>query len=628
MKSKKKEIVLIALGLLLVVSITIGISYAWWTSRVEQGSINKINSDCLKLQLVDETGAIQLEKAYPLTDTEASFLTPYQFKIENTCNTSVVYDVGLEILESENRLSSEYIAIEVNNGEKKLLNTLPEIEPSIKKEEENGIEGRYIAHGELGGKESISYRIKVWMNEDVTIEDDAMNKTWKSKIVVNASLNQIVEVYQEDILNGADPVLAEELIPVKISETGEVTKANIYEEWYNYEKKEWANAVILEDESITYKEHDVIPESNIESYFVWIPKYSYKLWDLGNYSGITALDTTKPHEIAIKFGLTNTSDSVEGECTTPMNEEKSQGLSGSSGNCKVGDYMTPPAFISMGTNGLWVGKFETGYKGATSSASAQVNTSDATKVEIKPNVYSWRSIQIINAYQTSYNYKREMDSHMMKNTEWGAVAYLQHSKYGSATKVRINNNSAFVTGYAGTEEPTLGYNVGTSIAGNRNENKAPYTDGTYTKNYLNPESQVASTTGNYSGIYDMSGGAWEYVMGVRSSISSGNGGISGNIETKYYDLYGASPNNSSYQYRILGDGTSEFGPFWSKKDPDNAIRYKSSWYNDYAHFVQFSASWFGRGTNYHHGVDSGVFAFGHHSGAADPSLSFRIVLAI
>ncbi len=194
MTKKKRIIILALLGLLLVVSITIGISYAWWTSRVEQGSINKINSDCLKLQLVDETGAIQLEKAYPLTDTEASFLTPYQFKIENTCNTSVVYDVGLEILESENRLSSEYIAIEVNNGEKKLLNTLPEIEPSIKKEEEKGIEGRYIAHGELGGKESISYRIKVWMNEDVTIEDDAMNKTWKSKIVVNASLNQEIRL--------------------------------------------------------------------------------------------------------------------------------------------------------------------------------------------------------------------------------------------------------------------------------------------------------------------------------------------------------------------------------------------------------------------------------------------------
>ena len=29
-----------------------------------------------------------------------------------------------------------------------------------------------------------------------------------------------------------------------------------------------------------------------------------------------------------------------------------------------------------------------------------------------------------NAFNTSYNYKRDLDSHMMKNTEWGAGAYM------------------------------------------------------------------------------------------------------------------------------------------------------------------------------------------------------------
>ena len=37
--------------------------------------------------------------------------------------------------------------------------------------------------------------------------------------------------------------------------------------------------------------------------------------------------------------------------------------SGGSGNCNNGEYMTHPAFISMGVNGFWVGKFVTGYKG-------------------------------------------------------------------------------------------------------------------------------------------------------------------------------------------------------------------------------------------------------------------------
>ena len=53
--------------------------------------------------------------------------------------------------------------------------------------------------------------------------------------------------YKEDLLNGSDPVLKNELIPVKISETGVVTYADTKTEWYNYSKKSWANAVILID---------------------------------------------------------------------------------------------------------------------------------------------------------------------------------------------------------------------------------------------------------------------------------------------------------------------------------------------------------------------------------------------
>ena len=68
--------------------------------------------------------------------------------------------------------------------------------------------------------------------------------------------------------------------------------------------------------------------------------------------------------------------------------------------------MTHPAFISMGVNGFWVGKFETGYKGATSTATAQVNSNDSSKVIIKPNVYSVGEIYTVkNAFEASYNYQ-------------------------------------------------------------------------------------------------------------------------------------------------------------------------------------------------------------------------------
>ena len=128
--------------------------------------------------------------------------------------------------------------------------------------------------------------------------------------------------YKEEILNGTEPKLEDPLIPVTIEDDGTVKKADLTSKWYSYEEKRWANAIILKDESKTYNNGEVIPEEEIESYFVWIPKYSYKLWDLGNYIGAAEIDESKVHSIEIRFGTINTSDSVSGECTTP-------GISGS-----------------------------------------------------------------------------------------------------------------------------------------------------------------------------------------------------------------------------------------------------------------------------------------------------------
>ena len=421
-----------------------------------------------------------------------------------------------------------------------------------------------------------------------------------------------IKKYTETILNGTDPVLKDNLIPIKIASDGTVTRADISKEWYKYGNKEWANAVILKDESITYSNSDTIPEDNIESYFVWIPRYKYQIFDEGNYTGLTSIQN-KVQTINVVF---------ENKDTTPSN-----------GTTK-GDWLTHPAFTSFDSNGFWVGKFETGYDGATSTSAAGVNSVDTSKIIIKPNVYSWRSITIGNMFKNSYDYQRSLDSHMMKNTEWGAVAYLQHSAYGSQASVRVNNNEAYITGYASTTEPTTGP-TSSSTSTNRHESTALDKDGTYTGNYLNANSSVASTTGNRSGIYDMSGGAWEYVMGYTTSSSTvgGSSGItslypnffSDSTYTKYWDKY-TSTTNIQFNNRNLGDATGEMGPFGREKDPDGTTRQKSSWYGDYASFVSSSYPWFDRGGDWKYGTESGIFAFGSASGAVSTYLSFRIIL--
>jgi len=434
--------------------------------------------------------------------------------------------------------------------------------------------------------------------------------------------------YSEKELNGTDPVLTESLIAVSIADNGEITKADEGSTWYSYKDKKWANAVILKDEGQSYEVGATIPEDAIESYFVWIPRYRYQIFDEGNYptrgTDTSTLDNNAVQTIQIVF---------ENKDTTPSN------------GTSVGSWLTHPAFTAFGTNGMWVGKFE------TSKSSGSDNKRNGEAVQIKPNVTSWRGIQVANAFYTSYDYKRDLDSHLMKNTEWGAVAYLQHSIYGSRESVRINNNSSYITGYAANNEPTCG------LTDSNEECNRYCNDGSCNVAYPNnPSGGSASVTGNISGIYDMAGGAWEYMMGImldttgnpasgRNSIY--NSGFNGTLtcptcdgdtsgktsitdgygwpDKRYYDTYAYQLNDDQhYERRILGDATGEVGPFGEAVYLMQS-RPIGSWYADRAFFVDSGWPWFVRGGNHTTGTDAGMFTFGHYYGSSWGG--FRIVLS-
>ena len=410
--------------------------------------------------------------------------------------------------------------------------------------------------------------------------------------------DEYVLVYEDPILNGADPVIKENLVPVTIADNGEVTYANTQKKWYSYENKEWANAVIL-NEGVTYNVGDTIQESDIESYFVWIPRYRYQIFDEGNYT--TYIESKPTESIAKEIQIEFETNAVEA----------------STGSAK-GEWLTHPAFTNFDVNGFWVGKYETGYKGATTKEEAQVNSIDSSKVIIKPNVYSWRNSTVSNMFKTAYNYERNLDSHMMKNTEWGAVAYLSHSKYGTNTEVRINNNSNFLTGYSAVDET--------------DQNDYPGEvgiDSTKTLPYNTETGYKASTTGNITGVYDMSGGALEYVAGYMPSSSDASRFSASELTTysKYLDLYSANSTINSYNNRKLGDATGEMGPFYFYADKDKIKRYHNNWYGGHSYFVDSTYPWFARGGNYGDGVLAGQFDFGRSTGGVYTGGGSRLVLA-
>ena len=628
-KNKKKNLVLSIIGLIGLIVVTIGITYAVFTYTKLGTTDNTVTSGTLKFLYTENTGVktgIQLTNALPISDTQGKALdgdnNVFDFSIEatNTGTETIPYEVTLRkkdtsTLAEENvkvYLTDRTEATEKEELEPTKYSELTQTSVNVGSNIEKTIYKSSVAGGETSYRKD--FRLRMWISDDSS-QDDINGKEFIAMVNVyaNAELIPVPTAYTETILNGTDPVLKDNLVPVTIASDGTVKKANIYTEWYNYGNKEWANAVILKDETTTYNDNEVIPESNIESYFVWIPRYKYQIFDTGSYTGLTT-KTTKEQLINVVF---------ENKDTAPSN-----------GTTKD-SWLTHPAFTSFDSNGFWVGKFETGYDGATSTTAAQVNSVDTSKIIIKPNVYSWRNMTVGNMFKNSYDYKRDLDSHMMKNTEWGAVAYLQHSAYGSQASVRINNNESYITGYASTTEPTKGYN-GASIDGNRHEATSIGVDGTYTVNYLNTNSSVASTTGNKTGIYDMSGGAWEYVAGYTTGATTvgGSSGItslypnffSDSTYTKYWDKY-TSTTNTNYNYRLLGDATGEMGPFASETDPDGGSRYKSSWYGDYAYFVGSSYPWFVRGGLWDSGSASGAFAFHRNTGGTGTYNSFRVVLS-
>jgi len=231
------------------------------------------------------------------------------------------------------------------------------------------------------------------------------------------------------------------------------------------------------------------------SMFVWIPRYAYKMTGVHTASGTISVKFLKGTGNTYMSG-TDTELSASTTYPTVTNNE-------------MQDYVVHPAFTySTAIPGIWVAKFEASSVEGNGNTSTGTNSDNVTTktLQIKPGVSSWRYIDVNNIYTVCENYKPSMNSHMMKNSEWGAVAYLSQSTHGKGSEIYINNSSAFITGSCGATE----------------SDKADNNGGTQNNNYKTGVN--ASTTGNIYGIYDMSGGSWEYVAAyVANGKESTNG---------------------------------------------------------------------------------------------------------
>ena len=177
----KKNIMFVGVSICLLILLGIGLSYSMWNMRVSQDTNNVISTtDCFDITLANQSNAIKLDNAYPITDTKGKTLTPFTFSIKNVCDTAVAYTVNLENLEGTT-LASDYLKVMVNNDEPLLLNSLSTTDVV----NTTSIESRVLDTGTLFKNNTKEYSIRLWIDYNTTLDDlNNETKVLKSKIII------------------------------------------------------------------------------------------------------------------------------------------------------------------------------------------------------------------------------------------------------------------------------------------------------------------------------------------------------------------------------------------------------------------------------------------------------------
>ena len=477
---------------------------------------------------------------------------------------------------------------------------------------------------------------------------EAAEKTNQAVINEQAQMNELAD-YMENMLNGIGgsgttpeepandgnysetkgvntPKLTAEMEPIKYDAENSrwVRVERTSNDWYNYSAGEWANVVIGGE----FDGSGVLNESAYGySMFVWIPRYAYSITSGYHQSGPNSTSVTSEDgagTIDVVF-LKGTSDEIgssaeaAGKSIVSYSEASANGVS--THKFEEGKYVVHPAFVGdaslgggygnnsgasdNGISGIWVAKFEASQNGS--------------EIQVKPGVSSWRSITVDSIYTNCLNYdsttlgNANLNSHLMKNSEWGAVAYLSRSEYGRDDEVWINNSSSFITGSAGNSV-SASSNTGTDT------------------NYKSEQGVHASTTDNVYGIYDMSGGTWErvaaYVDNKNSSLTSYGNSLYTSTDAKTKNVYTAG--NEDTRLSHYNANTSKYGDaiYETSSGTYNSSgdSKQQSWFDDYSYFPYSSSPFFERGGAYDDTSSAGLFYFNNNDGNSDSGNSFRPVL--
>ena len=585
---KKRYIFMIVIFAVTIVMM--GSSFAYLKS-IEESSVNaSINIAQFNVELVQDVVSVTMNNLVPMRDTDGVNNTPTTFAIQNTGGVDASYRVTL--VDGEHQSGVTYMKnSDVRYQLTKTIGTgTPQVLGPYTLPDSGIIDEGTILAGTNNDGQTISYELVMW----VDYNSNPNGQSFSKYVVVDG-----MQVASLDTSGANYPELSNNMIPVYYDSTNSVWKKadsknlDSNYQWFDYNNKIWANAVtVLENGTTSRSDYlaaangTTIADADITSMWVWIPRYKYIVFNGNN-------ETANEQTINVTFEHGRDSTGTVTCSSTTAGVETCDTITN-----KVSTY-THPAFTfgSDELTGIWVSKYEMSTDDANCSATP--NTSNCNKntlnIVVKPNATSLKYINVFNMFAnirkmelvgnihgfvqgetaTTFtntgvitNDSNTIDTHMIKNSEWGAVAYLSHSKYG------------------------------------------------------NPGNAADSTTGNEYGVYNLNNGSSEYVM-ANMVNSSGNFQVSSastwststKPEAMYYDIYSYSADATGETSLIrgkLGDGTKEVTTDFTSAT--------GRWYSGANNLMSGSNSW---------GLRNGIYGLSNSStGTTDSSITTRPTLVI
>ena len=592
----KKELFMKLIPLFItLLSCIILVSYAYYKIKLEGQKTHFVSTDVISFTYKESEDKISITNMEPKSDTEGIKENYFEFNVASNLvkDISINYEISILKTSTTNSFEENDVKAYLTDGnDNALVNPIliSNLGNSKKIANAKVIYNNSFMYNNSNEIQTHTYRLRVWLKSDINMSkytvkqeiDDSKTNISLTGCTFKFKVNVSTVEQNLDTSGANKPVLASNMIPVYYDEAKNVWKKadknNSQKEyrWYSYSstgeyKGMWANAVTVKEANrqtyLNATPGTIIPMDDITTMWVWIPRFNAVI--PSNYNGGTK---AKPNAIDVTF--------------VKQNETAIDAFT----------------FGTKELSGFWYGKFETSHTTLASSTTANnlgctnETCANANGIIIKPNVTSLRYNNVSNFFFASRSMEQtgnsfgfvssEVDTHMSKNNEWGALAYLTQSIYGrctsstSCTEIGINNKQGYITGYgapAGSDKTVANGTYNTSLG------------------------KDASTTGTIYGIYDMSGGAYECVMGVYYK-TIGNSGFNSLPDEKYYNNY----TTTSYKGHALNE--------------------TKNWYSDDADFIDSINPWFFRGGNYYNSTNGGVFNFRYNDGRAYADMSSHFVV--